>query len=32
MTRIQEEVFTEEALDDYWLAKLNRLEMLVGEY
>lgn len=32
VTRIQEEVFTEEALDDYWLAKLNRLEMLVGEY
>lgn len=32
VTRIKEEVFTEEALDEYWLAKLNRLERLVGAY
>jgi hypothetical protein len=32
VARIKDEVFTEEALDDYWLAKLNRLEMLIGEY
>lgn len=31
VSRIQEEVFTEEALDEYWLSKLNRLEMIAGE-
>lgn len=32
VTRIKEEVFTEEALDEYWLEKLNRLERLLGAY
>jgi hypothetical protein len=32
VTRIKEEVFTEEALDEYWLGKLNRLERLMGAY
>jgi len=31
VTRIKEEVFTEELLDDYWLCKVNRLESLVGK-
>lgn len=32
VTRVKEEVFTEEALDEYWLGKLNRLERLIGAY
>ncbi|NOY73927.1 MAG: hypothetical protein GXP14_16425 [Gammaproteobacteria bacterium] len=32
VARIKDEVFNEEALDDYWLGKLNRLEMLTGDY
>ena len=31
VARIKEEVFVEEALDEYWLGKLNRLEALAGE-
>jgi len=30
VSRVKEEVFTEEALDEYWLCKLNRLETLMG--
>jgi len=32
VARIKGEVFVEEMLDGYWLRKLNRLEMLLGEY
>ena len=32
ITRIKAEVYNLEVLDDYWLEKLNRLEMLTGEY
>jgi hypothetical protein len=32
VARIQKEVFTEEALDYYWLCKLNRLEIFIGEH
>ena len=31
VSRIKEEIYTEEALDEYWLCKLNRFEALVGE-
>tara|TARA_R110002049_G_scaffold308491_1_gene512686 strand:+ start:1591 stop:3570 length:1980 start_codon:yes stop_codon:yes gene_type:complete len=31
VARIKEEVFVEEALDEYWLGKLNRLETLAGK-
>ncbi|HOY23085.1 MAG TPA: hypothetical protein PK002_08010, partial [Cellvibrio sp.] len=30
VSRIEEEVYIEEELDEYWLCKLNRLETLIG--
>lgn len=30
VSRIKKEVYTEEALDEYWLYKLNRFESLIG--
>ena len=31
VTQIKDQVFTEELLDNYWLDKLNRLEILIGD-
>ncbi len=30
VARVKEEVFDKEELDDYWLAKLNRVEIMWG--